>query len=94
MPATERRFWPRPEVHQHVLGEIKIIYVGEAKIRALMLYEQSVERDAIPEEMPPLRGRLVGEMDDIHCTICGRSVGDWLVGEDAMMALLSRVLTR
>jgi hypothetical protein len=92
MPASERRFWPRPVVHEHVLGEVVFVYLGQTRIRALMLYEHSVERDHAPLALPELRGRLIGDMDDIICTICGRPVANWHLGEDALEALLSAVL--
>lgn len=92
MPMNERRFWPRVAVHAHVLGEVKRVMVGNYQVRVLMLYEQSVDRDALPENVPVIRGQLLGDMDEIYCTICRKSVADWRVGEDALDALLSRVL--
>jgi hypothetical protein len=91
MPANERRLWPRPVIHQHVLGEVVRANVGQYQARVLMIYEQSVERDAVPAEMPPTRGRLLGDMQGIRCTICNQAVADWHVGEDAMDALLNLV---
>jgi hypothetical protein len=93
MPGNERRFWPRQEVHAHVLGEVKRVMVGSYQVRVLMLYETAVERDALPDAMPVTRGKLFGDMDDIYCTICGRTVANWRVGEDALEALLSRVIS-
>jgi hypothetical protein len=93
MSANERRFWPRPEVHLHVLGEVRRIFIGQTEVRALMLYEQSVERDQVPAELPALRGKLIGDMDAICCTVCGQSVADWHIGEDAMEALLNRIVS-
>jgi len=90
MPANDRKLWPRPAIHEHVLGEVKRVCVEQCSVLVLMVYEQSVERDAVPDELPPLRGRLLGDMDGIRCTICGREVADWHVGEDAMEVLLSR----
>lgn len=93
MPANDRRLWPNEKTHQHVLGEIRHVMIGERRVRALMLYEMSVERDAVPKELPRLRGRLTGgDMDEIYCTICKRPVADWLIGDDAMEALLERVI--
>jgi len=92
MPANERRLWPRPAIHEHVLGEVKFVFIGQSRVRALMLYEHSVDRNAVPDEMPQIRGRLTGgDMDEIRCTICKRPVADWHIGEDAMEALLSSV---
>lgn len=87
MPANERRFWPRPQEDPHILGEIKRIKVGEYVVRALMLYETSVARGDEPAALPVLRGRVIGSMDVIQCTICGR-VHDWIIGEDAMLSLM------
>jgi len=92
MPANERRFWPQPGKDRHILGEVKRIKVGERDILALMLYETSVGRGDMPAEMLVLRGKVIGSMDAIRCTICGR-VHDWIIGEDAMDALLSSVLS-
>jgi hypothetical protein len=93
MPANERRLWPAEKKHTHVLGEVRYVMNGQTRVRALMLYERSVERDAVPKELPPLRGRLTGgDMDEIYCTICHRPVADWLIGDDAMEALLERVI--
>lgn len=91
MPANERRFWPAIAKHEHVLGEVKTILIGNTRVRALMLYEASVQREQVPAELPALRGRVVGDMDQIRCTICGRPVADWLIGEDALEALIERV---
>lgn len=92
MSMSERRFWPREAKHEHVLGEVKRMYVGQIQVRVLMLYEQAVARDALPEELPVVRGQLLGDMDEIYCTICRKPVADWRVGEDALDALLSRVI--
>jgi hypothetical protein len=92
MPANERRFWPRPEVHHHVLGEVVNVYIGQTRVRALALYETSLERDRYPDTLPVLRGKLIGDMDEIACTICGQPVVDWHIGEDAMEILISRVI--
>jgi hypothetical protein len=92
MPANDRRPWPSLTKHQHVLGEVKIVMIGQSKVRALMLYEQSVERDQLPAELPELRGRVIGDQDRIRCTICQRPVADWLIGEDGLEALLERVM--
>jgi hypothetical protein len=37
-----------------------------------------------------LRGRVIGSMDAIQCTICGR-VHDWGIGQDALDELLERI---
>ena len=92
MPAHERRFWPRADVHQHVLGELAHVYIGQTRVRALMLYEISVERDQVPAELPILRGKVIGDMDQLSCTLCGRPVADWHIGEDAIEALINRAM--
>lgn len=91
MPANERRFWPRPQKDDHFLGEVKRIKVGEREVLALMLYETSVGRGDEPAALPVLRGKVIGSMDGIRCTICGR-VHDWIIGEDAMFGLIEMVL--
>lgn len=94
MPAGERRLWPRTDVHAHVLGEVVWVYVGQTRVRALALYETSVERDQVPDVMPDLRVEaIIGDSDRIACTICGRPVADWHIGEDAMEALLNRIVS-
>lgn len=85
MPAGERRLWWCR--HGHVLGEVKFALIASRRVRALMLYEVSVPLEAVPEELPTLRGRVTSGMDDIRCTICG-AVKNWEVGEDALGALL------
>lgn len=92
MPANERRFWPRPDVHDHVLGEVVYVFIGQTRVRALALYETSVEREQVPEELPPLRGKVIGDVDAIVCSICGTPVADWHIGEDAMEILINRVI--
>lgn len=92
MPANERRFWPRLDVHRHVLGELAYMYIGQTRVRALMLYETSVERDQIPAELPTLRGKVIGDVDGLVCTLCGKSVADWHISDDAIEALISRVM--
>lgn len=89
MPAGGRCFWPRPEEDRHILGEIRCVIVGETKVRALMLYEMSFGRGCEPPENTPLRGKLIGSMDAIRCTLCGR-VHDWIIGQDAIDELLSK----
>jgi hypothetical protein len=92
MPANERRFWPRQEVHVHVLGEVVWTHVGQTWVRALALYEESVERDALPETLPTLRcNAMIGDSDGIFCTICERPITDWKIGEDTLDALLNRI---
>jgi hypothetical protein len=92
MPARERRFWPRAEVHEHILGEIRWVEVGRSRVRALWQYEQSVERNQEPDDLPDTRSRIIGDVDAICCTICKRPVADWHIGEDAMEILISRVI--
>ena len=86
MPANERRFWRAG--CGHILGETKRVASGTGTARALMLYESSVEQE--PAELPPLRGRVIGSMDAIRCTLCGRQ-RDWIIGEDALSGLIERV---
>jgi hypothetical protein len=57
----------------------------------LMLYECSQVEE--PRVMPPLRGRLVGSMYDIRCTLCGRT-RDWIVGDDVLEGLQARRLKK
>lgn len=87
MPANERRLWWCPK--GHIMGEVKKVTVGQHRVRALMLYEQSVESANVPPALPALRGKVIGSMDDICCTLCGRT-RDWIIGEDGMQELLSR----
>jgi hypothetical protein len=89
MPANDRRYWPRPEQDHHILGEVKRIKVGRTEVLALMLFESSQGRGNEPAEDLPLRGRPIGSMDAIRCTICGK-VHDWIIGQDAMDELLER----
>jgi hypothetical protein len=88
MPASERRLWCCKQ--GHVMGEVKKLKTRDAQERALMLYERSVERTSLPTEIPALRGRVVGTMHGIRCTICGSS-RDWIIGEDAIQELLKHV---
>jgi hypothetical protein len=74
----------------HIVGEIKSVTVGSGRVRALMLYEMSLEKDDVPDELPALRGKVIGSMDDIRCTICGHK-RDWMIGEDGMQQLLKSV---
>jgi len=85
MSAGERRLWWCRK--GHILGEIKHVQVGRHRVRALMLYEQSVTLEGLPSELPVLRGRVTGGMDAIQCTLC-HAERDWVVGEDALNALL------
>ena len=88
MPANERRLWWCPK--GHIMGEIKRVQVGEHRVRALMLYETSVDALDVPASLPALRGRVVGSMDEIQCTIC-KHKRDWIIGQDGMQELLSHV---
>ncbi len=89
MSAGDRCFWPCPEKDRHILGEIRCVTVGETKVRALMLYESSFGRGCEPPEDTPLRGKLIGGMKDIRCSICGR-VHNWIIGQDAIDELISK----
>ena len=88
MPANERRFWWCQR--GHIMGEVQRVTYGAGKVRALMLYEQSVDKDNVPDELPPLRGRVIGDMDQIACTYpnCGHT-RDWHIGEDAYQQMMA-----
>jgi len=64
------------------------VTVGAHHVRALMLYESSVEQADVPASLPALRGRVSGSMDAIQCTICHHT-RDWIIGQDGMQELLS-----
>jgi len=86
MPADDRKFkWCR---HGHIIGEIKKVTFGTARVQALMLYEKSIELDDMPEELPPLRARLIGSAADVTCTIC-RATIEWIIGQDTFDALMA-----
>lgn len=90
----ERRFWWC--IKGHLMGEIGRVRTREtgATLPALYLYEQSVASvDDLPVEMPVLRGRVIGDMLGIPCTIC-KHERDWFAGEDSMARLLARVRRR
>lgn len=90
MPAGERKFkWCK---HGHILGEVKTIKIGKYDVRALMLYEKSVELANIPAQLPSLRGRVFS-MDGIQCTLCDATV-DWIIGQDAFDALMANYPTQ
>lgn len=72
------------------MGEIKKVTVGQNRVRALMLYEVSVEQNNVPPSLPALRGKVVGSMEEIQCTIC-KYKRDWIIGQDGMQELLSHV---
>jgi hypothetical protein len=87
MPAGERKLkWCK---HGHIMGEIKKITTRERHVQALMLYEQSVELENVPDELPPLRGRVIGDVLEIRCTICKAAMIDWEIGQDAFNALMA-----
>lgn len=87
MPAKERRFWKCD--NGHVIGEVKHVVMGDRRIRALMLYEHSTEKQ--PAELPPLRLRLIGDAEQIGCTVLGCGcVRDWHIGQDALDELMSK----
>jgi hypothetical protein len=87
MPASERRFWKCP--NGHVMGEVAREAANGRHVRVLLLYEASVE--IAPEDMPTLRGRLSGNMDDVRCTCCG-ATRSWEIGQDSLDVLLERTL--
>ena len=89
MPANERRLWWCPK--GHIIGEINKVTVGGHRLRALMLYEHSVEPANVPLSLPALRGKVIGSMDDICCTLSGRT-RDWIIGEDGIKELLQNRL--
>lgn len=91
MPANERRLWWCPK--GHIMGEVKKVTVGQHRVRALMLYEKSVDPADVPPSLPALRGKVIGSMDNICCTICEHT-RNWIVGEDAMIQLLSKLSTK
>lgn len=86
MPAKERRFWKC--ANGHVIGEVKYLVFGARRARALMLYEESAAEP--PAELPRLRLRLIGDADEIACTVAGCGCRrDWHIGQDALDELLS-----
>jgi hypothetical protein len=91
MQANKRRFWPSPQKHAHVLGEVRRVAHGTGTISALYLYEQSVMRGCEPAELPPARARaLIGECNGIICTVCGKTV-DWTEAPtEAYLRLMER----
>lgn len=71
------------------MGEVRRVMIGSQngiKVGTLMLYETSALYK--PQSLPTLRGKVVGEMREIKCTVpgCG-ATRDWLIGEDALSAL-------
>lgn len=86
MPVSERKLkWCK---HGHIIGEVKKITFGTRRVQALMLYESSVELADVPEELPPLRARLIGSAADVSCTICKATL-EWIIGQDTFDALMS-----
>jgi hypothetical protein len=90
----KRRYWCCPR--GHILGEVRRVAIGAEsgiKVGTLMLYETSATYK--PQSLPVLRGKVVGEMRDIKCTVpgCG-AIRDWMIGEDAMSALMERIRSR
>lgn len=89
MPAKTRRFWHCTK--GHILGEFRKVSsrVTGNKIVALMLYENSeLSVDHVPDELPPLRQRLIGDALDVRCTICLHT-RDYNMDEDALDQLMS-----
>ena len=85
MPANERKF--KSCQNGHVIGEIKrIIYYG-ANVKSLLLFNQSIAGPDVPEELPPLRAKIIGSAIELCCTICASKV-NW--GQEAFDALMSR----
>lgn len=92
MPASDRRFWWC--IKGHIMGEVRRVSVddGRYKVTALMLYERAVLSVDVPEGLPTLRGRVIGEMLDIQCNYPGCTcTRDWHPGEDSMRRLLESV---
>jgi hypothetical protein len=86
MSANERKLkWCK---HGHIVGEVKKVTFGTRRVKALMLYEQSVELEDVPEELPPLRARLIGSAADVTCTICKATL-EWIIGQDTFDALMA-----
>lgn len=86
MPASERRMWKCPR--GHVIGEVKYLTRDKGvRVRALMQYDRSETK--LPDELPALRAKLIGDAYDVRCTICG-TVRDWYMGEDAINELLEK----
>jgi hypothetical protein len=71
----------------HVLGEIKVVVYGDRQVKALAVYEQSLE--VPPVVTPEIRCTAVGSLDGIRCTKCGRR-RDWIIGQDAVDSLLEQ----
>lgn len=91
MPADERKYWPAPHKHIHLLGEVRRVAHGSGTISALYLYETSLARGSEPTELPPARvGAVIGACSGIVCTICGEKV-DWdEQPSDAYLRLMAR----
>lgn len=90
MPASERRFWWCKK--GHIMGEIKTVAVSGGRVRALMLYETSIALQDVPDDLPPLRARIIGSAEQIKCTFPGCDhTRDWIIGEDGMRQLLASV---
>ena len=86
MPANERKLkWCK---HGHIIGEVKKVTFGSYRVQALMLYENSVELANVPDELPPLRARLIGSAADVTCTICQATL-EWIIGQDTFDALMA-----
>lgn len=89
MARNKQRFWRFS--CGHIGGEIQMARMGSGRMRILLLYEQS--QKTRPGCRPALRGRLLGTMYDIRCTICG-CIRDWVIGDDALQELLERRKSR
>lgn len=90
MPPEKREYWycgGHPRVG-HVVGEIGYTDLQPAGVRVttLLLYDQS--QPFPPEQVPTLRGRIVGTALDLRCTVCGRTY-DWYIGVASMQKMLA-----
>lgn len=70
-----RKYFKCPE--KHLIGEVIYLLDGT---RILFVFETSKLDTEIVDDISTidLRGRLVGDMYDVKCTICGKT-RDWFV---------------
>ena len=88
MAENKRTFWycGGMAASGHVVGELGSVDLQkEVTVTALLLYAQSL--DAPPEQLPCLRGRIVGTVLDIQCTCCDNKI-NWYIGQAAMARML------